>query len=89
MIKAAMHASLVAEVGRSSEKLQGIRMVLVDDPSLLLLIVLFLTCTIEFVSDCKPIILNHACQKRLLAVCLVLFCKGWSLGCRSAVHLQL
>lgn len=52
MIKAAMHASLVAEVGRSSEKLQGIRMVLVDDPSLWLLIVLFLTCTTEFVSDC-------------------------------------
>lgn len=58
-----MPASLVTEVGRHLEKLQGVREGLVADPSVLLLIVLSLTCAIEFLSNFKPIILNHASQK--------------------------
>lgn len=56
------------------------------DPSILLSIVLSLTCAIEFRSNFKPIILNHASQKWLLTVCLFLFFEDGTLSCRSAVQ---
>ena len=48
-----------------------------------------LTCAIEVLCNLKAIILNHTSQKRLLTVCLFLFFKDGSLGCRSAVRSHL
>lgn len=84
-----MPASFLTELERYLEKLQGIREGLVADPSILLLIVLSLTCAIEFLSNFKPIILKHASRKWLLTACLFLFFENRSLSCRSAVQLQL
>lgn len=49
-----MPASLVTEVGRYLEKLQGFREGLMAAPSILLWIVVSLTCALEFLSNFKP-----------------------------------
>lgn len=70
-------------------KFWGARNGLVADPSMLLLIVLSPACAVEFLSNFKPVVLNRASQKWLLAACLVLFSEDSRLSCRSAAQLYL